>query len=344
MSTYPGPVIERKAVSPAGDSFGVEVWTSAAWREQATRWLDGRLAAAGITRTGAVTQPRVRPWATVLTAPSTAGPVWFKACGPHTAFEVGLYEILQAAVPARVLAPIATDVDRGWLILPDGGPPLGERLSGAALWEAMAAVLPQYGQLQRDLADRVDDLLAVGVVDMRPAALPRRFPVAVEAGRDYVERQGDAEDRARLRQVQALQATFEEWCSRLEALPGVASLDHNDLHPWNVLPGGAVKFYDWGDAVVAHPMASMLVPLEWMGSRAGAPEIARLRDAYLEAFSDLAPRATLVEALDLARRVGTVARSLVWHRAVSATPPEDLDPDFARAPLHALRPLLEEMP
>ena len=56
-------------------------WRSDAWRDEATRWLDARLAEAGIARIGAVEQPRVRPWGTVLRAPTTAGPVWLKACG-----------------------------------------------------------------------------------------------------------------------------------------------------------------------------------------------------------------------------------------------------------------------
>jgi hypothetical protein len=43
-----------------------------------------------------------------------------------TAVEIGLYEILHQVVPDRVLAPIAVDVTRGWIVLPDGGASLGE--------------------------------------------------------------------------------------------------------------------------------------------------------------------------------------------------------------------------
>jgi hypothetical protein len=49
-------------------------------------WLDDQLAAAGIQRTGAV--------------------------------EIGLYELLHRTVPDRVLAPIAIDMARGWIVLP----------------------------------------------------------------------------------------------------------------------------------------------------------------------------------------------------------------------------------
>ena len=53
-------------------------------------WLDERLAASGIRRTGEVEQPHLRPWATALRAPTDRGPVWRKAAGPETAFEVAL--------------------------------------------------------------------------------------------------------------------------------------------------------------------------------------------------------------------------------------------------------------
>lgn len=88
---------------------GVAAWSSEAWRESAVSWMDEQLAGTGIERTGEVEQPRLRPCATLLTAPTTRGPVWLKAASPHTAFEVPLYELLTRTVPDRVLTPIGAD-------------------------------------------------------------------------------------------------------------------------------------------------------------------------------------------------------------------------------------------
>ncbi|MGQ0840439.1 phosphotransferase [Actinokineospora sp.] len=300
--------------------MGTELWSSAAWRADAVSWLDACLADAGIVRTGEVEQPRVRPWATVLTAPTTAGPVWLKAAGPGTAFEAGLYEVLHDIVPDRVLAPIATDPARGRLILPDGGPTLGGLRE-----DLLVDVLPRYGQLQRDLAPHVDRLLAAGVADMRPPILPTRFAEALSVVGDAAE------------PVAALGEQVTAWCARLAASPVPASIDHNDLHPENILVAAdpsLVRFYDWGDSVVAHPFAAMLVPLSRLGDDAA---VHRARDAYLEAFTDLAPRAELVADLELACRLGKIARALVWHRAVAAEPG-----DFADAPAETLLGLLAD--
>ena len=43
-------------------------WSSDAWLGEAEAWLDQQLAANGIRRVGEVTQPHLRPWATVLRA------------------------------------------------------------------------------------------------------------------------------------------------------------------------------------------------------------------------------------------------------------------------------------
>ena len=60
----------------AGDGHGEAVWATAAWRDRALAWADVHLAAAGLARDGEVTQPHLRPWATVLRIPTTTGPVW----------------------------------------------------------------------------------------------------------------------------------------------------------------------------------------------------------------------------------------------------------------------------
>ena len=224
-----------------------------------TAWID-----AHVERTGAVEEVRVRPWATVLRAPTADGPVWMKLARAGTAFEVPLYGLLAREVPERVLTPIAADEERAWLLLPDGGPTIGD---GDADPEAVIAALVEYGRLQRALAPHAEEMLALGVHDMRPAIMPARFQEALAAAGHPAA-------------VAALEPAVGEWCEQLAASPLAASLDHNDLHPWNILAGP--RYYDWGDAVVAHPFAAMLVPLGYLQHVHGDAVLARARDAYLD--------------------------------------------------------------
>ncbi len=329
---------------------GRKIWTSEAWRSLATSWIDRQLAAASMERTGEVEPSHVRPWAAVLRVPIRGGQVWFKASGASTAFEIGLYDLLQRVVPEHVLEPIAMDLDRAWILLPDGGPLLGDGLPRERTADAFADILPQYAELQRALAPHADAMVALGVADMRAPLLPQRFDEAVAFSGAFVARRGTDAQREQFERVIGLRETFTARCARLAQAPAPASLDHNDLHPWNVLtagPGAPAKFYDWGDGVIAHAFACMLVPLSVLVHRlettAADVRILRARDAYLEVFRDCAPHAELVETLELACHLGRVARSLTWARAVKAMSDADDDPDdFASAPLEAMLKLLED--
>lgn len=162
-------------------------------------------------------------------------------------------------------------------------------------------------------------------------------------------RAGSSDDRATLDGIRAHETTVHHWCRRLASAPVAPSLDHNDLHPWNIFIGEsdlhAPTFYDWGDGVIAHPFVSMIVPLTFLRSRLKAvdddPRILRVRDAYLEVFTDLAPHPDLVDTLELACRVGHIARALVWDRATRQLG-NDADDRFAAQPLRNLGYLLDD--
>ncbi|MGH9039817.1 MAG: phosphotransferase [Acidimicrobiia bacterium] len=337
---------EDRAVPHAS---GMAVWSSPGWRAEAVAWLDDQLGAAGMERTGDVTQPHLRPWATALRAPTTAGVVWLKAPGPGTVFEVGLYQLLSRTAGEWVLTPIAADRDRGWILLPDGGPPLGECLAGPGLAEALMDALVAFGRLQRELAVHVDEVLALGVSDMRPAVMPQRFGEALAVIEALVADHGSPGDRDTVRRVAAMETTVASWCEGLAASPVPASIDHNDLHPWNILgQGDAVQFYDWGDSVVAHPFAAMLVPIGYLRGQLDVgqddPRFLRARDAYLDVFAAGASRAELVATLELACRVAKMARVLTWDRALRAARDqgEAIEERFAMAPLETLAALLDD--
>lgn len=181
---------------------------------------------------------------------------------------------------------------------------------------------------------------------MRPSAMPEQFDRAVELTAAGAAR--DPDRRARHAAVVAARPQVERWCARLSASELPASLDHNDLHPWNIFwAGGTARFFDWGDAVVAHPFAAMLVPLglvrQFLGQPAG-PDFIAVRDGYLNLFRDLAPGEDLPATLDIACRVAKIARAHTWQRAIGAAA-EQGDPAadrFRDAPLDTLSAVLDE--
>lgn len=318
---------------------------------EAIAWCRDALAEAGRPLLSDPMLAKERPWASVFQAETSEGVVWLKMAGAGTRFEVGVYDVLRRLAPEHSLLPLALDVDRSWVILPDGGELLADLIDEDAAGPLLESVFPQYAELQLALAGSVDDLLRAGVADMRPAAMPTRFDELAERVSAYLDRRGTADEHSTYHRALALRDAYRGWCADLGERPGGATLDHNDLHQWNVFyererDGVArARFYDWGDSVVAHPFSSMLVGLGALRRVYGwSPDdrrIDRIRDAYLEPFNALGTRAELVETLELAVRVGHVARGLVWDRAVApmgAAAPET----FQTAPMECLANLLSD--
>jgi hypothetical protein len=282
------------------------------WRDEVLAWVTG---VTGLHPTGEPTQ-RHRAWSTVLRVPTAQGPVWVKEPGAGMAHEVGLHALLARLAPDAVATPLAVDADLGRLLLPDTGPSV--RDLGADPAAALTEALPRYARLQRAVAGHLDPVAAFGVPDATPPALPARYAEAVA-------RIGGAADQA---------DRVAAWADELAGTVP-PSVDHQDLHLGNVLVDG--RFADWGDAVLAHPFASLLVPLGSLRRTLHVDvtdaAMTRPRDAYLEVFTDLAPRSELVHLAETACRAAVVARALTWTRG-----PAD-DPRFADTPREVLAAL-----
>lgn len=322
------------------------IWGSDAWLDAATSFMDEALRAHGRERTGPATRVRVRPWSALVEAPASGGRVWLKACCSSTAFEVPLYGCLHGVVPERALVPLALDSERGWIVLPDGGTLLGNACTGDELVSALERVAPRYAELQLSLMPHAAALLRLGLTDMTATAMPLRFEQALAAVRGFLQRKGSAAEWRDFDAVVELAPRFSQWCAALAHAPGAPSLDHNDLHPWNIFatPAAAesARFFDWGDSVLAHPFASLLVLLATLrhslDTHADDPRVIRVRDAYLEPFAALASPRELVATAELACRVAKAARVLTWQRAIGDAAPED----YAAIPFGKLLELLDE--
>jgi hypothetical protein len=298
-------------------------WLDPTWRAEAHAWIEDQLGRQGIRITGLIEQPRIRPWSTALVVPTNAGIAWFKACGPGNAYEAALVDALDRWRAPRVVAPLAVDADRGWLLSPDGGPHLRDLLDGRPGIEHWERILPEWAEMQRGLASQADELIELGVPDLRPATLPARLSALIEDP----DTELSEPDQARLR---ALVPTYTEWCAELTASGIAPSLQHDDLHDGNVFVGPVGdRIFDWGDASVAHPFGTLLVTFRSISSRGlGGPDeeariLCRLRDAYLEPWTaDRAP-ADLAATVTTAIRVAIVGRALSWQRGLRGVPPDD---------------------
>ena len=305
-------------------------WDDPRWQASARAWVTERLAEQGTPPTGPIEEVRVRPWSVTHRAPTATGPAWFKANTPGCAYEAGLAASLATWAPGRVLPPLAVDASRGWLLTADAGPTLREVIAKERLLPTWTAMLQAYAALQRDLSARSAEMLAQGVPDHRPEQLPTRLAALLSDPRIQADLGPD-----RLDAVRKAAPAAADWCAELSADGIPASLQHDDLTDANVFPDGdRFRFFDWGDSSVAHPFGSLLVAIGFaaylLKLDPGATELGRLRDAYLEPWTDLAPLTDLRRSASLACRVTRVSKALAWQRALH-DPAIPVDPDFGAA-------------
>ena len=116
-----------------------------------------------------------------------------------------------------------------------------------------------------------------------------------------------------------------EWAMAISAaIPD--TIQHDDLHDGQVfVRDGHYRILDWGDACVSHPFYSLSVILRSIAYtfklRHDAPELARVRDAYLEPFSRVATRKQIRAAYPVAARLGWISRALSWALVVENLSP-----------------------
>ncbi len=285
-----------------------------------------------------------RPWS-VVGRVDPLGP-WIKATHPASRHEVAVLETLAGLVPGSVPEVVAADRARGWLVLADGGPVLRTLEGGADVAPTWGAALHRYARIQRAAEVHADDLVAAGVPDVRGIALLDRLDDLVAddelvgRGRPWGLTPDDEHHLERQRpQLRA-------WVDELAASPVAATIQHDDLHGNNVFVTGP-RIFDWGDAVVSHPFATMTatlrsIPHHSPGLRDGLDPLVA---AYLAEWSDVADPTRLRRDLQLARHLGAVMRAMAWARALGGSP--DDHPDREATPgwiTQLLAPLPDQLP
>jgi hypothetical protein len=302
-------------------------WTDAAWRAEAEAWIVRQLRELGLRADGAIEQAHIAWWSTVLRVPTASGPLWFKAAQARDAHEARLTPLLAALRPEMTVEVLATDAERGWLLERDAGTRLRDLADGVPQVDHWERLLPRYAELQLQLAPRVDEMLAMGLPDRRVGTLPTALASLLDEPELLLLDAPDGVTSADHERLRAGLAAFADACSALASFGLPETLQHDDLNDGNVfVRGGRHVVFDWGDACVTHPFHSLVVALRAgaykQGWLPGGPEVTRLVDAYLEPWRGIASPDDLRRAADLARRTGTIQRSLAWRDTVLGMPPE----------------------
>ena len=302
-------------------------WTSPAFEAELRDWVGGVLGGLGVDLVS-LEPVHQRPWSTVWRAGTSDGATfWAKQNCDHQSFEATLLVVLDRLAPHRVVPVVAGDLERGLHLVPDQGPVLARTVADDDV-DAWCRVTAEAMHLQRDLVGHEPDLVGAGLTTLRPdesaAYVEARVESLTALPQDDPRRMAD-DVAQRLRD---LLPDVTVWGEDVAALGLADTLVHNDLHANNVFAtAGGMRFFDFGDAVLAHPLSALFVPLNVLLHRFEAapddPRLRRVADAALEVWGDVVPVTSLRSALPAALRLGRLGRAESWLRVTATlTPPE----------------------
>ena len=285
-------------------------WFLPSWYDAVETWVDHHLAATGRHRTGVMRVSRVWSISAVLRVPADDGDVWFKASADMFRAEAALHEVLARRFPDDVPVLVATDPDRGWLLM--------EAMQGAGESDraegADAVIAQRWGDVLLASRDVVDELIEAGAPIRNADVTVAGFRRAVAESPELADL--TPEERAALDDVidEVGQMVHELWdCG----LPD--TLSHGDLHLGNVAyDGDVVRVFDLTDCCVSHPLLDGYHLAHFDERRTSeSPLFAAFAKPWREAYpdADLARATALVPVANLAFQIDT------FHRIALATEP-----------------------
>lgn len=304
-----------------------------AWQAESRQWASDALQ----QRLPAFEHVRTEAWSTVWRCPGRGSPYWFKENIASLTPEGAVHAVLADLAPQHVTAPLAWNVERGWVLTADGGQILTDLYPDRRGMDtaAIRSMLADYASLQLATSGHGELLMSAGLPDRSPAtATGTLVQVATEMAAVPTgdPRHITEEELARL---QASIDGIDAAARLLGHGPVPLAFEHNDLFPRNVFVprgGDGYRFFDFGESLWAHPFES-LVMLVWevvhqqkmdVGDSGlldlDHPAIHDIFDPYLSSWCEFADLPTLRRLTAAALQLAPLYRAERWMHILARVP------------------------
>lgn len=298
-------------------------WSQPGWMNRVSTWMADRLTENAMPLVAAPQIYYLWGLSAVLRGETAGGSVFLKACSPIFPTEVAITMALAAADPDRLPTVIAGDEAENWLLMKD----LGESFIGDGHVARWPAGLAAQAAIQRRWLGRGDELAAHGFERRGLTELAGQIPAMPDL--PLLAPMG----LAGLGRLRAAVPRLVEACARLVAIGPGDAIIHGDLHPWNVADrDGRPIVFDWSDSCIGHPFLDLVT---YVGRTADVAARRACVDAYLEAWSDVADRAALEEAVALALPLGALHQVESYRRILAGLAEDDRWDLAGAGPSHA---------
>ena len=294
-------------------------WSRPGGLDEPIAWLHEQLDTLGIGAGGHPEQVSNAYVSCVLRCATDAGDVYLKLLPPLYNRELEILRALGEWGIAPTPEVLALDAEHRRLLMRDmGGYDLGET-TDLDVWED---AVRELARLQRASMPFVADPAATPLHDWRVPVMRQSLDGLVEAVTPLLAGCRYSLSKHEQSLLRAALPGLRNLCREIEDYGIAPAIEHGDLHGANirVTPGGPVV-YDWAWSAVSHPFLSLDSLLHtqrrWLATTEGAR--ARLRDAYLAAWSDCGTMEGLRSLFDGVDRLKTlyyVLADAAWLRDV----------------------------
>ena len=282
-------------------------WQQDGWFVDATSWISSKLS--GVTE---IEQYRVWSGSALLRIDADDRRYFFKSVPDIFHREAIVTSLIADRFPKVVPTPVAIDEARGWMLLGNFGDTFVADLPFHHWEKALAALF----ELQRESIPMVGSLLQDGIVDRRPDRLTAQTEDFSAGGLGELPE----ELRSRLRTAVP---RLSELCAELGESPIPSTLVHGDFHGGNVVvTDGHYMIFDWTDACIAHPFVDLATYLYMFGPPSTDAAVRnRLRDRYLQGWSDVIPHDEAVDLFERTKAAAAVHHAISYQTVLAALDP-----------------------
>ena len=313
------PEIGQAAAWLAEQTTGADdrrsAWQVPGWQAHASEWIHARLTELGLRVAAPLRQERAWALSCTMRVATSGGAAYFKATPPFMAHEGAVMQAVAERCPELLPPPLAIDARRGWLLMPDYGGEMLHESADIARWEEALGI---YARAQARQAAHAGEWLALGCPDRGLARMVGLIDPLIASAERLLGGKPNGLSQAEIGGLRARAMRLKLMCARLAQYRLPHTLVHGDLGGNILINDEGYAFFDWTDVCVTHPFFDMATISGAYFDESALPQDAdtdaRLRDAYLIAWTGYAERERLLEAFEAAKPLGALhqAMSYMW--------------------------------
>jgi hypothetical protein len=306
--------------------------------DDTSSWLQTRLAELNYTISAPIEDFFSSPTSHVLRIPTTQGNLYLKECSPLFHYEPALSQTISHLAPAHSSHILLIDEERCCMLMEDFGPTLRERTQEQRDLQLWLRALPIFAQFQAAMSPHIALLKAHGCPDRSLFLVPTLFDTLLTDTQTLLVGQPAGVSASELDRLYAFKPQLVALCQELASYGIPETLHHDDLTAGNIaINDQRALFFDWAESAITHPFCSPFILLRAARYifEFDENDLARMRDAYLQAWTEYHPLPTLRRAFELAQRLAMLSRALTWHYIVTHLPEQERA-EFRDAPAYWL--------